>query len=263
MKSLRAACLVVALTVSSSALFSAEAPSDELGRPPAADFRTVASTHFRVHHEASYAPAGVLNVLEGLHAKLLLDLLPFAPWAKDGVVDVYIYRDGDSYHGRTGAPAWAGGHINAAERRVHVFESDQFSRTMAHELGHLFFDDYFVSKGAPPPVWLNEGVASLMEWDYGLREENRPRKDQVRPLGEFLAFNYHRHGGAGSEVSAWYRQAASLAEFLMRRFSRAQFTQFCDELRRGATLQEALPRAYGPQLPGVEELDRLWRAGLE
>jgi hypothetical protein len=113
-----------------------------------------------------------------------------------------------------------------------------------------------------PPSWLNEGVASLMEWDHGLREEHRPRSAQAAPLRDFMAFSYHRHGGSGQAVALWYRQAASLAAFLMRRFTQAQFVAFCDALRKGASPEEALPVAYGPQISGLDVLERLWREGL-
>jgi hypothetical protein len=225
----------------------------------------VRSKHFRVHHESPYAPAGVLNTLEGLRAKLLLNLVAFAPWAKESVVDVYLYKDAASYQSRTGMAPWVGGHVDVARREVHVFEGDQLQRVLAHEMAHLFFDDFFVAKETHPPTWLNEGVARWMEEDYGADSsgDDRHFASHYEPLNDFFLFSYHHSQRTSQQVSLWYSQASSLVRFLNRRFAAHQFVRFCELLRDGSPLEKAVPAAYGLNVPDVAALERLWRENLE
>jgi hypothetical protein len=228
------------------------------------EWKELRSAHFVVRYQAAQPPAGLLPFLEGLHAKLLLDLVHFAPWAQGGTVELRLYADAGRYRAETGMPPWAGGHVNPRERRIYAYPGPDFERTLAHEMAHLFFQDYFESKGAAPPVWLNEGVACLMEEDYlrarGLRV---PDPDAWLPLADFLAFDYHEGAPAGPAVGAWYRQAASVTAFLMRRMTSIPFQAFCAALRDGKTVEQALPLAYGLQIPDVPALERVWlRGGL-
>lgn len=237
--------------------------------------RIVRSTHFRVHHEDPSVPAGVLNTLEGLHARLLLDLGPFCPWAQTDPIDVYIYKNAQSYAERTGMPRWSNAYIVAERRTIHAppgeITSDgrsAFQRVMAHELGHLFFTQFFLQKSTTPPLWLNEGVASLMEWEYGLERESDDvdrllREKTPLPLKDLFAYSYQHAGeGDGDRVGLWYLQVQSVTRFLMRRFSRDQFVRFCGELRRGESVDAALRSAYGLAFPNTDALERLWRDTL-
>ncbi len=250
-----------------SAVLAPAAVAASLNTAPAEDFQEVSSRHFRVLHESAYAPAGVLNTLESLRAKLLLDLALFAPWAREGTIRVTLYRTPEEYRRRTGAPPWAAAHVDVKERRVFVYESGDFARTMAHEMAHLLFEDFFVSKGARPPAWLNEGVATLMEWDYGLEgEEAAGRRalaeEEMPPLAEFLEGPAPSAEPGGPAASLWYRQASGVVRLLMRDLPQTQFFSFCGRLRDGEPLDAALKGAYGLQVPDVAALERLWRESL-
>ena len=136
--------------------------------------KVVRSTHFVLYYEDPLAPAGVLNTLEGLHAKLLLDLGVFSPWAYQESIRVYLYKDGKSYAEHTGMNPWAVAHINVQKKTIYGHADSDFQRVLAHELGHLFFSQYFLAKSVAPPLWLNEGVATMMEWRY-LLTVDRPK----------------------------------------------------------------------------------------
>ena len=107
----------------------------------------------------------------------------------------------------------------------------------------------------------------MMEWNYGQEEDTALMNHysflrNAPPLSEVMAFDYH-HGAADSKsLSLWYEQSASVTAFLLHDLPRASFTMFCDALRRGATTDEALRRAYGNQVPDVAALERLWRESL-
>lgn len=230
--------------------------------------RIVRSSHFVLHYEDATAPAGVLNTLEGLHAKLLLDLGVFSPWAYQESIHVYLYRDGESYAAHTGMNPWTAAHINIMKKTVYGHSSADFQRILAHELGHLFFSQFFLAKSVAPPLWLNEGVATMMEWQYGLEGDQQAMDRHLRVMGsisfdQFLNYNYAHAGAAeGDSVGLWYNQAQSVTRYLMRRFSQAQFLTFCEALRAGRTLDESLRAAYGLAVPDTATLERLWRESL-
>ena len=230
--------------------------------------RVVRSTHFVLHYEEQMAPAGVLNTLEGLHAKLLLDLGVFSPWAYRESIQVYLYRDGNSYAAHTGMNSWTLAHINVEKKTVYGHSASEFQRVLAHELGHLFFSQYFLAKSTAPPLWLNEGVATMMEWQYGLESDQKAMDRQLIaagpiPFDQFLAYNYAHAGAAdGESVGLWYNQAQSVTRYLMRGFPQAQFLKLCDGLRRGRSLDDSLQAAYGLAIPNTAALERLWRENL-
>lgn len=231
--------------------------------------RSVRSSHFVVRHEDPLAPAGVLNVLEGLHGKLLLDLGVFSPWAYNQPITVYLYRDAESYRSRAAMAPYVKAHIRVMDKEVFGFMSPDFQRVMAHELGHLYFSQFFLAKSTAPPLWLNEGVASLMEWDYGLDGDRSDMERYLRlrgtiPFNVFLAYSYQQAGPHdGEKVGLWYNQAQSVTRYLLRGHGPSAFYRFCHGLREGLSMDESLRGAYGMAIPDAGVLERLWRQTLE
>jgi hypothetical protein len=252
---------VILLFLSAPVLAAPDAPIPE----GFDEHRSVQSSHFILFHEAPYAPVGILNTLEGLHAKLLLDLRPFAPWAGTEKIRVYVYADGDSYVRKTGIPAWSAAFANVEARSIHCHETEDLQRTLAHELTHLFFTPYFLEQGSMPPSWLNEGLAKAMEWDYGQAARTGAMNGGVfsrsaMPLSQLTSFDYHHNPSSSPEaLGMWYEQSASVTAFLLRRYPQAQFVSFCDEMRHGKGVDEALGSAYGARVPDAAALERQWR----
>lgn len=230
--------------------------------------RFIETSHFRLYHESNFAPVGMTGLLEGLYATLSLELGDFATWNPGEKLRVFVYRDAASYVDKTGIPAWSAAFADPTSLQVHCYESAHLARIMAHEMAHLFLTPYFMEKGVTPPVWLNEGVAKMMEWNYGQGEEtghlNRTvfSRGLATPLPDMMTFDYHHGGSTSDGLSLWYQQSASVTAYLMRRFPRAQFVRFCSALREGKTTDQALQEAYGFQVPDVAALERLWRGSL-
>lgn len=228
----------------------------------------VVSTHFRLHHEERVAPAGIVYLLENLHARLSLDLGLFLAAAPGGVLDVYLYASSTSYRNHAAPSPWAAAHIHG--NAIYGYDSPAFQQTLAHELGHHFFVGYFLLKSTAPPLWLNEGVAQMMEWEYGLEKQSGAvdrwlTREGTIPFDVFLKFAYHdapADDAGGDEVTKWYRQAMSVTRYLMREFPPVLFLRFCENLRAGKTLDAALAAAYGGGLPDVGALERQWRDAL-
>jgi hypothetical protein len=228
--------------------------------------RFLETAHFRIYHEGAYAPVGVTGLLEGLHAKLMLDLRELAPWAGTEKISVFVYAGADSYVALTGIPAWSAAFAVPDRRQIHCYPSPELQRILAHEMSHLLFTPFF-DKGSPPPAWLNEGLAKVMEFSYGQEGDtafmNRHAfSRRSLPLGRLFAFDYHHEPSPPEAINLWYQQAASVAAYMTRRLPRASFTAFCAALRDGKPTDEALRSAYGFQVPDAAALERLWRESL-
>lgn len=224
---------------------------------------TLETTHFVVRHQSRYAPGGLAITLETLHAKLMRDLSGVAAWSEGERIRLDLYSDAASAQQFSGLPVWAGGWANTAAHSIVTFESPQFTRTMAHELAHLYLTGYFLQiTTAPVPLWLNEGVATAME-----RDDHQPGEDQQtlqflkhlppQPLETLLSFDYREDRASTEEVALWYLRAGSLVRFLLGQ-PRGRFTDFCDALRHGAATDDALRQAFGLALGNRRLLEERW-----
>ena len=59
-------------------------------------------------------------------------------------------------------PAWSGGASSVGKRKLYVYESEELPGIVAHELTHIYFDGFFLD-GTTDPLWLSEGMATLVE----------------------------------------------------------------------------------------------------
>ncbi len=257
----------------------AAAPAPIKERPVAA-WRKAGLPHFELRLERTIPLSGLSLDLERLHNRLRLDLGPLAPWLDKEKIGVYLYASSASYHsGEFAPPAWSNGLALADKRAVVAYEQRdrrKQSRVLSHEATHLLFERYFAEGKAAgtarppqPPLWLDEGLAMLMEDATGFTSDAdeksvwsaalRVYKDYPG-LDEFLKFSPSAEADAG-KIEVWYVEAYGLTRFLFREHPRGQFKTFCERLREGKDLQAALWSAYGYQtLPAFENA---WRRSLK
>jgi hypothetical protein len=198
----------------------------------------------------------------------MLDLVAFSPWARDERVAIYLFRDQDSYRRVTGRPSWSGGASSIKSRKIYLYESPESTGILAHELCHLYFDSFFVG-GKPNPLWLSEGMATLVQTERGFAAPNWLRENlALLHRGGGLSLDeltdVDSTAGAGDEsVRLWYTQSYSVVRFLIRAQFRSSFYRFCSHLRDGLPLHEALYRAYGMPFNRVKALEYAWRYDLQ
>lgn len=223
--------------------------------------------HFRfLHPDPGLDPAYTREV-ERVHRALWNELGGFSVWMKTRRVDFYLYRDRDSYAaGSFKPPAWSQGvAIPPSSRSTPRFATfvGVPTQTVAHELSHLFFGAYWAEVGRRAPRWLDEGVASVIGGDEAVRRRrgfDAPvRVSSPRPLREFVTVE----PGADTpqaQVGPWYRQAESLALFLMRGPKPFRFAALCRALRDGEDAERALLRTYSYR--SLEALESAWLAWM-
>lgn len=126
------------------------------------DFRSDASTHFNMRYEGEKASPQlreqILTVLEQHFNDLVsnMGLLPRDP------ISVVLYTN-ESYFDVTQAPGWTAA-LNDGKLRIPIEGltrvSPDLSRVLKHELAHSFIRQ---ATNGHCPVWLNEGLAQLVE----------------------------------------------------------------------------------------------------
>lgn len=230
-------------------------------------FAKTPTRHFNVYAEGQEAQSELLETLENLHGNLMLDLAAFSPWAREEKVSLFLFKSQETYRKVTGRPAWSGGASSVPKRKVYLYESDELNGILAHELCHIFYDGFFLG-AKPNPLWLSEGMATLVQVERGLAAPNwlRENLEILNADGGFSLTDLMRvrstAGSSDDNVRLWYTQSYSLVRFLIRTQYRSSFYNFSLYLRQGKSAQESLYRAYGMPYTSLKALETAWRRDL-
>jgi hypothetical protein len=233
--------------------------------PPVPEgFQKSVTRHFNVYAEQYEASDRFLELIENLHGNLMLDLAPFSPWASDQKVSIFLFKSQEAYRRVTGRPAWSGGASSVPKRKVYVYESAELPGILAHELTHIYFDGFFLD-GTTDPLWLSEGMATLLQVERGLAAPNWLRENLSTlegggglPFESFMDVST-TSGWTDDKVRLWYAQAYSVVRYLIRTQYRSSFYKFAANLRDGRPVAESLYRAYGAPYTRVRALEIAWR----
>jgi hypothetical protein len=147
---------------------------------------------------------------------------------------------------------------------VYVYESEELPGILAHELTHIYFDGFFIG-GANDPLWLSEGMATLVQVERGLAAPNWLKENLAQleggaglPLETFMEVKTTA-GWSDEKVRLWYAQAYSVVRYLIRTQYRSSYYKFSSYLRDGRPMPESLYRAYGAPYTRVRALEIAWR----
>lgn len=228
-------------------------------------WRSQISPHFKIYHESDWAPSSIRLELERIHGKMRMDMAMFAPWMRKKKVKVYIYSTPESYvSGEFSPPSWSKGIAYFQKKLIAVYDPGDIEKLMAvitHELTHLFFESFYGEVAKYPPVWLNEGLAVLMEdsswgdsgpWDRALKYVS---KERILRFEYFFKTNVDQKSSK-QEVGDWYLQAYGIVKFLYPPGKRLHFKNFCYLLRDGVEIKKALWRVY--RFQSIQSMENSW-----
>jgi hypothetical protein len=183
-------------------------------------------------------------------------------WQWENRVKILIYPSEKEYHEATKQPDWSKGVAYYDKKSIVTFQrSDNFiDGLLPHEITHLIFRD-FVGFTGQVPLWMDEGVAQWQE----------PRKRELsKSMAKYLIENGKNlsiqeitsmdiRGSEDKEmVNAFYMQAVSLVDFLVKQYGAQSFSGFCRQLRDGKSLDEALRFSYPSSIRSLQDLENQW-----
>ncbi|MDE2238044.1 MAG: hypothetical protein KGK30_09160 [Elusimicrobia bacterium] len=244
-----------------------ERPWQRQQAPIPPGFVKTVTRHFLVYSEKDPVSSDFVALLENLHGNLMLDLAAFSPWASQQRVTIFLFKNQDTYRRVTGRPAWSGGATTVRDRKVYVYESDELPGILAHELTHVYYDGFFLH-GTHDPLWLSEGMATLVQVERGLAtpEWLRENLDILERGGGFtlpqLMSVTSTANSPDDKVRLWYAESYSVVRFLIRAQSKNDFYKFSEYLREGKSTTQALYRAYGMPYNRIKALEYAWRYDL-
>lgn len=248
------ACLLFVL--SSSLVFAKE------------EWQSLDSEHFIIYFRAGmedFAPK-VKEKAEDYYLRIIEDL-GFGEqksFLEGNKITIYLYADKEEYLKNTAQPAWSGGCADYQKRSISGFRQANtflFS-VLPHEISHMVFRE-FVGFNPNIPAWLDEGVASFIE-----THKNRTYKRTISlaakngnlwDLEELSNLKVHEMTGR-DKVDLYYAQSVALVDFLIEKFGKAKFSQFCLSLKSWVTFDEALAKNY--PYHDLKALSQAWEKNL-
>lgn len=177
------------------------------------NYRQSSSGHFLVKYEGAQRRALGRDILQTLerHYRDLIRELDYDP---PEIIIVILYPN-QTFGDLTRTPGWVGA-LNDGKLRIPVSGlssvTGELSRVLKHELAHSFVQQ--ITQGRCP-VWLNEGVAQLIEGDSTVRSggllSRAYSERQFLPL-ERLEESFM--GLSPQEASLAYAESLAAAEYL-------------------------------------------------
>lgn len=183
-------------------------------------------------------------------------------WQWDNRVKIYIFPDHEGYRKATNEPAWSEGvvHYTKKEIRSYAWSKGFADALLPHEITHLIFRDYVGFK-SDIPLWLDEGVAQWQEPAKRAVVRKTAKLNlnagKVFPFDQMTSFSLGQRNS--DEIVAFYVQAASLVDFLIRQYGSDGFVTFCRQLRDGKSMNNALKFAYPTSIRNQNDLEEKWK----
>ncbi len=259
---------ILSVTVGAVVLFLPVAPAEALKWQERKD------EHFIAYHTKEDNPfAGkVLKKSEGYYKSIpkKLGITRYSQfWTWDNRVKIWLYPDRATFLNETKKPEWARAVANYKKKEIKSYKGHSgtpfVDGPLPHELSHLVLRD-FIGLTKKVPLWLDEGVAQMMEVGKAGRAKRYVRQlldtDNFMSVGTLTKLNIYRVRDK-QLVDMFYMESCSLIGFLIEEFGSDKFYRLCREIRDGESLDDALKKAYSGSIRSVDELNEKWKKHLK
>lgn len=182
---------------------------------------------------------------------------------RESPVEVVLYTREEFrvHYGASYAKFVAGLYSNDAIRINDAAElTQQTKAVLVHEYIHAVLDEYRRGARDSLPVWLNEGLATYVEWRYlgGEVSPNRHLRDKLSSLAK--KGNLPRLGDLASQAlihsqapEVAYGTSGIAVRELVRRGGAERFITFVRQVGGGTPVEDALREHYGKTLAALDE----------
>ena len=130
--------------------------------------------------------------------------------------------------------------------------------TLAHELSHIVVGLATKNPYAPPPRWLDEGLAMYAQGELPAGNA-RALRTAIQSDTLLSVRSLSGYTGDPHQVDLYYGEVYSLVDFLLRTYGREKMAELLRVFKEGTTQEDALQQVYGLT---VDELDAAWRESL-
>lgn len=233
-------------------------------------WNTAKSTHFIVYYKN--APESfieeLINKSEDFYDRIAdrLGFTRFNFWLWENRAKIYIYDDAQDYQNKTGQPGWSSGAAFPKKKTIVTFPyaKDFFVTLLPHEMGHIIFREFVGSDNPALTDWLDEGVACYQEQGRCLL--SYPIIQQAVNSGKIIALPKLsqievRSVADTAQVQLFYAESVCIVDYLIKKFGKDDFVNFCQYLRDRKDLKIAIASVY--PFSSLEELDGAWQEYLK
>lgn len=220
------------------------------------------SAHFAVYYKSLDSEDYVNDVLkyaERYYEDITEELgfTRFNFWTWDNACKIYLYPSSKEYFEGTGQPGWSGAAAYLKTRTIKSFvrKENFLKKVLPHEMTHLIFRE-FIGYNTDLPLWLDEGMASLMEKDerkqYMFLARALARSRIFIPLPKLTQIRQEGLVMPG----VFYAESASVIEFLLQEYGKEKFVDYCRKLRDNKNWEASIREVY--KFKDLSEMNDKW-----
>ncbi len=181
-------------------------------------------------------------------------------WTWDNRCKIYLYPGQEEYLEDTNVEKWSNGRVHVTKKEIITYSTREefLDYVLPHEMGHIIFREA-IGVDRHMPLWIDEAVATLQEKD---RERYLQAAKAIVENDDYVSLRRLSEINTYTEIPPviFYSQAASVVDFLLERYGRRRFAEFCRDIKNGDDWQSALFKTY--KFEDLDDLEREWIESL-
>jgi hypothetical protein len=218
------------------------------------------SPHFIIYYRSEPQPGFIekfINEAEDYYRSILdtLGFTRFDFWTWENRCKIYLESTHSDYVNENSRPTWSRGHVSIRKREIKTYiNKDLFGAILPHEMAHLIFRE-FVGYNRQLPLWLDEGIATLMEESREKRlalGKTLVKSKQFLSLEELTKINHETLRAP----TVFYAEACSVVNFLLKVYGKRKFLDFCRCLRDERDWEGCLLGVY--RFSDLSQMNKKW-----